>query len=156
MGRRLPAAYWASKSLDSMIGTRGRAQAVTAELLPVLGHFTGGGSQPKVWTAFTGTATWSTFVTDGNLGTDTILGSLAVLCRGVACSDLHYIKRDCMTDLHFSFPSCLMIVVNPAIWLDYPFSQHADSAQPRIPTLYIYQTLSPSWGWGLGTRLRLY
>ena len=27
MGRRLPAAYWASKSLDSMIGTRSRAQA---------------------------------------------------------------------------------------------------------------------------------
>ena len=46
MGRRLPAAYWASKSLDSMIGTRGRTQAATAqlaELLPVLGRFTGGG-----------------------------------------------------------------------------------------------------------------
>ena len=38
--------YWASESLDSMIGTRGRAQAATAELaelLPVLGRFTGGG-----------------------------------------------------------------------------------------------------------------
>ena len=46
IGRRLPTAYWASKSLNSMIGTCGRAQAATAklaELLPVLGRFTGGG-----------------------------------------------------------------------------------------------------------------
>ena len=43
MGRRLPAAYWVSKLLDSMIGTSGRAQAATAQLLPAFGRFTGGG-----------------------------------------------------------------------------------------------------------------
>ena len=30
--------------------------------------------------------------------------------------------------------SCHMIVLNPEIWLGYPFSEHADSAQPRIGT----------------------
>ena len=39
-----------------------------------------------------------------------------------------------------------MIFLNPAIWLGYPFSEHADSAQPRIPTLYTRPTFAQSKG----------
>ena len=78
-----------------MIGTHSRAQVATArlaELLHVFGRFTGGGqSEPTAFTTDSQTSTWSTFVTDGNLGMDALLGSFAVLCGRMACSDVHYV-----------------------------------------------------------------
>ena len=50
------------------------------------------------------TATWSMFVTNRNLGTDAILGSLAVQCGGVACL-IYVIRNARLTSRHFNFPS---------------------------------------------------
>ena len=49
----------------------------------------------------------------------------------------------CRTSRHCRLPSCQMIVWNPSIWLGYPFSEHADSAQPRNLTLYTRGSTKP-------------
>ena len=51
-----------------------------------------------------------------------------------------------------ALPLCHMIVSNPA---GYPFSEHADSAQPSIPTLDTRPSFVRESREGLGPRLRL-
>ena len=48
-------------------------------------------------------------------------------------NDLQGVRNPVLLEYKMS-RSCHMIVLNPEIWLGYPFSEHADSAQPRIGT----------------------
>ena len=58
----------------------------------------------------------------------------------------------CRTGRHCRLPSCHIIVLNLAIWLGYPFSEHADSAQPRNSTLPDFLSRGSTWGSGHKTR----